>query len=87
MRAETLRAAILRGCVCPIIAPAPRPAARQIFASCVLLPDPVAPTTSVTGFSETARAIACALSAIGRSGVTFTSNAEALCMAARSALR
>ena len=77
MREATLRAAILLGCVWPIIAPAPRPAPRQIFASWVLLPEPVAPTTSVTGCSATARAMLCACAAIGRSVAIFTSGSGA----------
>ena len=42
------RAAMRRGCVCPIIPSAPRPASRQIFGSCVVLPEPVAPQTTIS---------------------------------------
>ena len=84
-RAATLRAAIRLGWVWPIIAPTPRPVPRQIFASWVLFPDPVAPVTSVTGCAATARAIACAFSAIGRSAATSVSGTDAARAARRAA--
>ena len=47
-RAATLRAAIRRGCVWPIVPATPRPRSRQILGSWVLLPDPVSPQTTTT---------------------------------------
>ena len=49
MRSEMLRAAMRRGWVCPILS---RPSSRQIFGSCVVLPDPVSPATMTTWFSR-----------------------------------
>ena len=43
-----LRAAILRGWVCPIVPCTPRPSSRQILGSWVVLPDPVSPATTTT---------------------------------------
>src|SRR5690242_258077 len=54
MRRATLEAAIRRGCVWPIIRSVPRPIARQIFGSCVVLPEPVSPQTITTGLSRIA---------------------------------
>ena len=48
MRAATARAAMRRGCVWPISPRSPRPSARQIFGSCVVLPEPVSPQTMTT---------------------------------------
>ena len=41
-----------RGCVWPMSPRSPRPSARQIFGSCVVLPDPVSPQTITTGFAR-----------------------------------
>ena len=49
MRAPTARAAMRRGCVWPMTPATPRPASRQIFGSCVVLPEPVSPQTMTTG--------------------------------------
>ena len=46
--AATVRAAIRRGCVCPINPFTPRLSSRQIFGICVVLPDPVSPETITT---------------------------------------
>ena len=54
MRAATLRAAMRRGCVWPIIPATPRPSSRQIFGSCVVLPEPVSPQRTTTWFSAMA---------------------------------
>ena len=65
MRSEMLRAAIRRGWVCPIFS---RPSSRQIFGSCVVLPDPVSPATMTTWFSAMARASSCRAALTGSSG-------------------
>ena len=57
MRAATLRAAMRRGCVWPIIPATPRPSSRQIFGSCVVLPEPVSPQTTTTWFAAMAAAM------------------------------
>ncbi len=49
MRVATARAAMRRGWVWPISPRSPRPSARQIFGSCVVLPEPVSPLTMTTG--------------------------------------
>ena len=54
MRSAIVRAAIRRGCVCPMLS---RPSSRQIFGSCVVLPEPVSPATITTWLSRMARAI------------------------------
>jgi hypothetical protein len=48
------RAAIRRGCVCPIIPRTPRPTSKQIFGNCVDFPLPVSPHTTTTGCSRIA---------------------------------
>ena len=63
---ERVRAAIRRGCVCPIRPAAPRPSSRQIFGNCVLLPLPVAPLTIVTGARVMAAAISARRACTGR---------------------
>ncbi len=55
MRVATARAAMRRGCVCPMRPRSPRPMARQIFGSCVVLPEPVAPQTMTTWCARIAR--------------------------------
>ena len=57
MRAARLRAAIRRGWVWPIFPRAPRPSSRQIFGSCVVLPEPVSPHRMTTGWSRMAASI------------------------------
>ncbi len=54
MRSAIVRAAMRRGWVCAIDS---RPSSRQIFGSCVVLPEPVAPATITTWWSRMARAI------------------------------
>ena len=68
MRLATARAAMRRGCVCPISPRVPRPASRQIFGSCVVLPEPVSPQTITTGCARIAAAISSARWATGSSG-------------------
>ena len=68
MRVATARAAIRRGCVWPMSPRSPRPRARQIFGSCVVLPEPVSPQTITTGCARIARAISSARCATGSSG-------------------
>src|SRR5512135_455555 len=48
MRAPTERAATRRGWVWPMTPSTPRPRLRQIFGSCVVLPEPVSPQTMTT---------------------------------------
>ena len=57
IRSATLRAAIRRGWVCPIIPCTPRPSSRQIFGSWVVLPEPVSPATTTTWWSRIAAAM------------------------------
>src|SRR6218665_1684530 len=60
MRLATLLAAIRRGWVWPISLPVlarPRPRARAIFGSWVVLPEPVSPQTMMTWCSDSARAM------------------------------
>ena len=47
-RSATVRAAIRRGWVCPIMPRTPRPSSMQIFGICVVLPEPVSPATITT---------------------------------------
>ncbi len=47
-RSATVRAAILRGWVCPIMPRTPRPSSRQIFGIWVVFPEPVSPATMTT---------------------------------------
>ena len=68
MRSATLRAARRRGWVCPIMPATPRPSWRQIFGSCVVLPDPVSPETMTTWWSRIAAAMSWRLADTGRSG-------------------
>ncbi len=65
MRSEMVRAASRRGCVCPMLS---RPSSRQIFGSCVVLPDPVAPATMTTWLSRMASAISSRIRLTGSSG-------------------
>src|SRR5690349_1889251 len=67
-----------RGCVCPINPRSPRPAARQIFGSCVVLPEPVSPDTMTTGWSRIICAISPARCEIGSSGGYVTRGFAAL---------
>ena len=53
-RSAIVRAATRRGWVWPISPSTPRPASRQSFGSCVLLPDPVSPATITTWWSRIA---------------------------------
>ena len=57
MRRAMLEAAIRRGCVWPMRRLDPRPSCRQIFGSCVVLPEPVSPLTMTTWCSAIARAM------------------------------
>src|SRR5258706_11961937 len=66
-RCARLRAAMRRGCVQPMMPLAPRPMVRQIFGSCVVLPDPVSPHTIVTGCAAMSSAIRSRCCAIGSS--------------------
>src|SRR3569832_334405 len=59
MRLAVEDAAMRRGCVCPIRPVSPRPSSRQIFGSCVVLPEPVSPDTITTWFFFSASAISC----------------------------
>jgi len=68
MRAATARAASRRGCVWPISPRSPRPAAMQIFGSCVVLPEPVSPQTITTGWARIAAAMSPARCDTGSSG-------------------
>lgn len=56
-RSATVRAAIRRGWVCPIMPRTPRPSSRQIFGICVVFPEPVSPATITTWWSRIASAI------------------------------
>ncbi|CAM5633886.1 hypothetical protein STENM223S_00453 [Streptomyces tendae] len=47
-RSATVRAAIRRGWVCPIMPRTPRPSSTQIFGIWVVLPEPVSPATITT---------------------------------------
>src|SRR5207302_6015800 len=67
-REAVARAAILRGWVCPMSPPIPRPSSRQILGSCVVLPEPVSPHTITTWCEEMALAISPRLAEIGNSG-------------------
>ena len=57
IRSATVRAAIRRGWVWPIMPATPRPSSRQIFGSWVVLPEPVSPATITTWWSRMAAAI------------------------------
>ena len=48
IRSATVRAASRRGWVWAIAPRTPRPSSRQIFGSCVVLPEPVSPATITT---------------------------------------
>ncbi len=65
MRSAIVRAAMRRGCVCAIRV---RPSSRQIFGSCVVLPDPVAPATITTWCPSIARPISSRAALTGSSG-------------------
>ena len=65
MRSAIVRAAMRRGWVCAIFV---RPSSRQIFGSCVVLPDPVAPATITTWWPAMARAISSRAALTGSSG-------------------
>ncbi len=67
MRSATVRAAIRRGWVWPIIAVMPRPSSRRIFGIWVVLPEPVSPETITTWFSAMARAISARRAETGSS--------------------
>ena len=67
MRFAMLDAAIRRGCVWPIIPSIPRPASRQIFGSCVVLPLPVSPQTTITRCFASAARISSRAALIGSS--------------------
>ncbi len=67
MRAATARAAMRRGCVWPMTPAMPRPASRQIFGSCVVLPEPVSPQTITTWWASIASRIRWRLAETGSS--------------------
>jgi hypothetical protein len=67
-RAANARAAIRRGCVCPMRPSVPRPASRQNFGNCVVLPDPVAPQTTTIGWRANASRISPRCAVIGNAG-------------------
>ena len=67
MRDATARAAMRRGCVWPMMPATPRPASRQIFGNCVVLPEPVSPQTMTTGCCSIARRISSRFAEIGSS--------------------
>src|SRR5690606_12636806 len=85
MRAATVRAARRRGCVWPMMPAMPRPAARQIFGSCVVLPDPVSPQTMTTWCSSMARRI-CSRCADTGSSSGYASAGTLAARAARAAM-
>src|SRR3954453_14448750 len=68
MRSATLRAAIRRGWVWPMTFVSPRPSARQIFGSFVVLPDPVSPATTTTWWSRIASEMSSRRAETGSSG-------------------
>src|SRR3954466_1645857 len=68
IRSATLRAAIRRGWVCPIVPCPPRPSSRQIFGSWVVFPEPVSPATTTTWWSRMAAAMSSRRWLIGSSG-------------------
>ena len=57
IRSATVRAAILRGWVCPIMPRTPRPSSMQILGIWVVLPEPVSPATITTWWSRIASRI------------------------------
>ena len=65
MRSAIVRAAMRRGWVWAMRV---RPSSRQIFGSCVVLPEPVAPATITTWWSRMARAISSRAALTGSSG-------------------
>jgi hypothetical protein len=67
MRVAVARAAMRRGWVWPIRPLAPRPSSRQIFGSCVVLPEPVSPQTMTTWFFWMASAISPRFALTGNS--------------------
>ncbi|MBI1310369.1 hypothetical protein GC176_03605 [bacterium] len=71
-RDATDRAAIRRGCVCPIVPSTPRPIPRQISGSCVDFPEPVSPQTMITWLSRIASSISARRVAIGSSSLSLT---------------
>ena len=48
MRSATVRAASLRGWVCPMVPRTPRPSSRQILGIWVVFPEPVSPAITTT---------------------------------------
>src|SRR5687768_17547940 len=68
MRAATVRAAMRRGCVCPMRPAAARPMSSRIFGSCVVLPEPVSPHTTTTGCCAIAPRISSRRALTGRAG-------------------
>ena len=72
IRSLTVRAAIRRGWVCPIIPSTPRPSSRQILGSWVVLPEPVSPATITTWWSRMSAAISSRTALTGRSGYAIT---------------
>ena len=67
VRSATVRAAIRRGCVCPIWPSRPRPRSSRIFGSWVVFPDPVSPETITTWWSRMAAAISARRAETGSS--------------------
>ena len=57
MRSATVRAAMRRGWVCPMVPVMPRPSSRQILGIWVVFPEPVSPATMTTWWSRMAAAI------------------------------
>ena len=64
----TVRAASRRGWVWAIMPSTPRPSSRQIFGSCVVLPEPVSPATITTWLSRIAASSSSLRSETGSSG-------------------
>ena len=64
-RLATACAAMRRGCVWPIKPSMPRPASRQSFGSCVVLPLPVSPQTMMTRCAWIAASNSSRAAAIG----------------------
>jgi hypothetical protein len=67
IRSATVRAAILLGCVCPIVPSTPRPSSRHIFGNWVVFPEPVSPATMTTWLSRIASRMSSRRAVIGSS--------------------
>ena len=66
MRAETVRAASRRGCVCAMVPRRPRPAAKQALGNWVVLPEPVSPATMSTWLRRSRSTISPMRDVMGR---------------------